>query len=141
MPASPPSAPPSREWRDWPLTAGAWRYQAEGASTTAIFGVTGAPAVLTFRCELPTRRIIFVPGTAPGAGQMTVRTTFGSVQWPLQPSPASSPQFIAVRAAGDAALDQIAFSRGRFLIEVPGASPMVLPTWAEITRVVEDCRG
>lgn len=138
---APPPVPQPKEWRDWALTPGVWRYVSEGASSTAIFGVAGAPPLLTVRCEMPARRVVFEAVAARTGGQMIVRTTFGAASWPLQPSSASSAQFVAVRAPGDATLDQIAFSRGRFLIEVPGAAPLVLPTWAEITRVVEDCRG
>ena len=47
----------------------------------------------------------------------------------------------AVLAANDPLLDAIAFSRGRFVIEQPGRAPLVLPAWAEIERVIEDCRG
>lgn len=72
---------------------------------------------------------------------MIVRTTFGSVQWPASNDGASVPHVVAVRSAGDAALDQIAFSRGRFAIETPGLPTLVLPSWPEVTRVIEDCRG
>ncbi|MGK2909299.1 MAG: hypothetical protein ACSLE1_05820 [Sphingobium sp.] len=123
------------------MTAGIWRYQQAGVSSSATFGVAGAHPVLTLRCEMPSRQVVFVPAAARVAGQMIVRTTFGAASWPLQASSANPAQLVAVRAGSDAALDQIAFSRGRFVIEVPGAAPLVLPTWAEITRIVEDCRG
>ena len=41
----------------------------------------------------------------------------------------------------DAILDAMAFSRGRILVDAEGQQPVILPTWAEITRIVEDCRG
>lgn len=47
---------------------------------------------------------------------------------------------VARLAAGDQLLDAIAFSRGRFGLEVPGLPPLVLPAYPELTRVVEDCR-
>ena len=40
----------------------------------------------------------------------------------------------------DPLLDAIALTRGRFAIEVPGQQPLYLPAWAEVTRVIEDCR-
>jgi hypothetical protein len=43
--------------------------------------------------------------------------------------------------ARDPLLDQIAFSRGRFTIEAPGAAMLVIPAWPEAARVIEDCRG
>lgn len=138
---APAPTPPPKDWRDWPVTPGAWRYEQQGVSTVATFGATGAPPVLTMRCEIPARQVVFAPIAARVAGQMVVRTTFGAASWPLQASPANPAQFVSARAGSDSALDQIAFSRGRFVIEVPGAAPLVLPTWAEITRVIEDCRG
>ena len=45
-----------------------------------------------------------------------------------------------VLAPGDPILDAIALTRGRFTIEVEGRAPLYLPAWAEVTRVIEDCR-
>jgi hypothetical protein len=42
---------------------------------------------------------------------------------------------------GETILDAIAYSRGRFAIEVNGIRPMAIPNWAEIGRVIEDCRN
>ncbi len=44
-------------------------------------------------------------------------------------------------AATDPLLDAMAFSRGRFTVEVPGTTALVLPSHAEVGRVIEDCRG
>jgi hypothetical protein len=43
-------------------------------------------------------------------------------------------------ATTDPILDAMAFSRGRVLVEMEGQQPVILPTWAEIARIVEDCR-
>lgn len=40
----------------------------------------------------------------------------------------------------DPILDALAFSRGRFAIEVTGQPTLYLPSWPELSRVVEDCR-
>jgi len=71
---------------------------------------------------------------------VTVRSTFGLR--PLSSDPAASkPGWIALRLQPrDPLLDQIAFSRGRFTIEVAGQPPLYLPSWPEISRVIEDCR-
>ncbi len=45
----------------------------------------------------------------------------------------------ALLDVGDAALDAIAFSRGRFALGV--SQLLILPVQAEIGRVIEDCRG
>ena len=43
-------------------------------------------------------------------------------------------------AANDPLLDAMAISKGRFAIEVPGQAALFVPSWAEVTRVIEDCR-
>ncbi len=40
----------------------------------------------------------------------------------------------------DPLLDAMAITRGRFAVEVEGETPLYLPAWAEVTRVIEDCR-
>ena len=40
----------------------------------------------------------------------------------------------------DPLLDAMAFSRGRFMVEMGGAQTLVLPAWSELGRVIEDCR-
>lgn len=137
---APAPPPPSADWRDRALTPGGWRYVQEGANSSAVFGQPGAQPLVTIRCETTARRVLFILLGARAAGQVTVRTSFGTANWPIQAPSATGP-FIAARAASDPVLDQIAFSRGRFVLEVAGAAPLVLPTWAEIARVVEDCRG
>lgn len=144
-PAAAPPPPPaeqglSGEWLEWPVTPGDWSYRAITGATVAQYGPAGAPALLTIRCDLPARQILFLrDGLSVAATQATVRTTFGEIHWPVA---AGAPgQAVATRPALDAALDQIAFSRGRFTVEIAGARPLVLPVWAEIARVIEDCRG
>ncbi len=135
-PAPPPVA--SNDWTDWPVTPGDWRYATEAGGSTASFGPTGAAPLLTIHCDSATRRILFVRSGGATGGALTIRTSFGAVQWPAT---ASTTGLVAARAASDEALDQIAFSRGRFVVETVGAAPLVLPVWAEVTKVVEDCRG
>lgn len=103
-----------------------------------MFGPGGAQAVLTVRCLTATRQVQFVRAGASNAAEMVVTTSFGAVKWPALPTGAS---VVATRAAGDAALDQIAYSRGRFALEAAGLAPLALPAWPEIARVIEDCRG
>lgn len=54
----------------------------------------------------------------------------------------ATPAYLAAEiATTDPILDAMAFSRGRVLVEAEGQQPVILPSWAEITRIVEDCRG
>ena len=42
--------------------------------------------------------------------------------------------------ARDPLLDAMAFSKGRFAVEVAGLPTLYLPSWIEVSRVIEDCR-
>jgi len=39
-----------------------------------------------------------------------------------------------------ALLDAMALSKGRFAVELEGEAALYLPAWAEVSRVIEDCR-
>ena len=69
---------------------------------------------------------------------MTIRTTTGALQWP---SVAGTSGPSVTRPASDPGFDWIAFSRGRIAIEADGMSRLIAPVWAEISRVIEDCRN
>ena len=60
---------------------------------------------------------------------------------PVQPTGGTPPYVALALTASDPLLDAMGFSRGRFVIEQAGAAPLVVPAWAEIERVTEDCRG
>lgn len=144
---APPPPPRAADWRDWPVAAGNWFYHAVVGGSIAQFRQAGQEALLTLRCEATTRRIIITRATTTpaSAGPMAVRTSYGAVSWPIEvyidPAVPASANASAVRAATDPTWDQIAFSRGRFAIEAPGAEPLVVPASAEVGRVIEDCRG
>ena len=42
--------------------------------------------------------------------------------------------------ARDPLLDAMAFSKGRFALEVAGLPTLYVPSYPEVTRVIEDCR-
>ena len=72
---------------------------------------------------------------------MTLRSTNGAKSYDARPTGSQPPYVAAEVAASDPQLDAMAFSRGRILIALDGASDVILPIWPEFTRVVEDCRG
>lgn len=51
-----------------------------------------------------------------------------------------SGDFVVVLSPRDSLLDAIALSRGRFAVEMAGLPTLYLPSWAEVSRVIEDCR-
>ena len=134
------SAPVATEWQYRPTTPGNWTYRAEAAGAVATFGAGPADVRLALRCDRASRRISL---SRAGAGQsaIVVRTSYGATSWPAAPSAGAVPQIVAFRAASDTVLDQIAYSRGKFAVEVAGSEPLIVPAWAEVSRVIEDCRG
>lgn len=138
--APPPGPPPAANWQDRALTVGTWTYRADAAGSSAHFGPVGGAPLLRIRCDKAGGRIQFARNGV-ATGPMIVRTSFAVAQWPTAPSTGATPETIATRAAMDATLDQIAYSRGRFSVELPGLAPLTLPPWAEVGRVIEDCRN
>jgi hypothetical protein len=105
----------------------------------ARFGTGEASFIL--RCDRQARQVRLVrPGTTTG-NSMTVHTSEIVRTLPLSITNDGSAAPFASLGAEDPLLDAIALSRGRFSIEVPGLPMLVIPSWAEPTRVVEECRG
>ena len=141
MPAAAP-ATPRGDWRDWPLTPGDWVYRQDARGSIALFGRPGSDAEVTLRCDRAAA-VLYLSrrGTVPGNAPMTVRTTSAVRTLATRPT-GGSPAYVAVTlAVRDPLLDAIGYSRGRFVIEQAGMAVLVVPAWAEILRVAEDCRG
>jgi hypothetical protein len=137
-PALPPPAPAS--WEQAPVTPGNWSYARSAGGSTATFGSASSGAPLSVRCETAARRIVISrQGLSPAAvPTLVIRTTFSAVTLPATITPQAVE---AARPATDPLFDQIAFSRGRFAVEGAGLPRIIAPPWAEISRVIEDCRG
>lgn len=138
----PPPAPrptPTADWRDWPLSPGTWTYRRESGGSVAAFGPMGAAPVLSLQCDSAGGRITLSRwGAAAGAASATVRTS--STVRALTLTRGAGAELSATLGARDALIDAMGFSRGRFVVEMAGQPPLVVPAWAEILRVAEDCR-
>jgi len=145
LPAPAAPAPLAADWTDRPAAPGDWRYRAEpGGSSLASFGQANAGAQFSVRCDRAGHRILLShPGLLPQgkSAMMTLRSTTGSASHAVRNASDGTPYVSVSLSPGDAMLDQLVFSRGRFLVQVEGAPDLVLPAWPEIARVVEDCRG
>ncbi len=91
------------------------------------------------RCDRARRQVTLVRHGISTGNMMTVRTSSTARNLPLS-GQAEQAGLFAVLPANDRLLDALAFSRGRFTVEVPGAPMLVIPAWPEAARVVEDCR-
>ena len=144
-PAPPPSPaplpPPPADWRDAPQTAGDWRWGLVAGRSTASYGLPGTAPLVTLTCDRPNARVLIARrGAASAAVPMALRST--ARLRPLSSDPLLSPPGMVTAELGvrDPALDAAAFSRGRFALETAGLVTLYLPSWPELSRVIEDCR-
>lgn len=113
----------------------------EGAQSVARFGPAGSAPLLTLTCDRNnTRVLISRAGTGEGHVPMAVTTTTGTRPLVSEPALASPGLIVAWVRPADLILDSMAFSRGRFVLDVAGLAPLYVPSWPEVSRVVEDCR-
>lgn len=149
-PAPPPISAPRADaagWRDLPQTPGRWTYGADSSGSAVRFGQPGAAPLLVLRCDR-SRPALLLQRPGLGAGTVPAAISTSSTVRRLSAAPAAGPgavqnaamQFEIAFAIRDPLLDAIAFSRGRWVLEMGGAETLVLPAWSEIGRVIEDCR-
>ncbi|MHA6318138.1 hypothetical protein ACXYN8_10795 [Altererythrobacter sp. CAU 1778] len=138
--AAPAPPPPPRNWIDAPQTPGDWSYRVNGAATEAVFTGSSGQAEFALRCVTGSGRVeILRRASATQAVPLAVRTETASRA--LTGAPIAGQPFVTTSlGARDSLLDAIAFSRGRFAFETQGAPTLYLPSWVEISRVIEDCR-
>ncbi len=128
-----------------PATAGDWYYKPGAQESLAGFGTMagGTPDFLfTMRCD-KTRRIVSLGrvSTQPFAQPMQIRTETMDRLLTASPRTGSVETMLAVDLpATDALLDAMAISKGRFAVEVGGERTLYIPSWPEVTRIIEDCR-
>ncbi len=137
------AAPPPRltgDWNDWPFTPGIWTYRRDGRGSVAQFGAPGRNATINFRCDAQNRRVTLSREASAAGARMVIRTSSMTKTMAATTSDANPAHLAADIATTDPILDAMAFSRGRVLVEMEGQQPVILPTWAEIARIVEDCR-
>lgn len=142
--APPPPPRPAAvgpDWRDWPTTPGIWSYRQDARGSIALFGPANGDALLVLRCDRGAH-MMYLSRIGAQAATLTLRTTSLTRLLNAVPTGDAAHPYIAVALQpSDPLLDAMGFSRGRFIVEQPGGSPLVVPAWAEIERVTEDCRG
>ncbi|WP_086617415.1 hypothetical protein [Erythrobacter tepidarius] len=137
-PAPVAQAPVTNNWMDNPATPGDWRYAPRGQGSEASFWSPAGTPVARLRCLADTRSVVLsLPATGARAPLVTIRTETATRT--LEATPADREMTVSI-AAGDPLLDAMALSKGRFAVESEGLPALYLPSWAEVTRVIEDCR-
>jgi hypothetical protein len=139
--ATPSPVPTFTSWMDFPATPGDWTY----AGDTAVFGLPQQPR-LWLRCDRSSGTVQIANFGNPSES-MTIRTEF--MDRSIQTVIIGSPRVPSSREPGrnnggvpanDPLLDAMAFSKGRFAVEVAGGETLYIPSYPEVTRVIEDCR-
>lgn len=139
--AVPTPPPPSRpapavaDWRDAPITPGTWTYAENAGGSVASFG----GGLFTLRCNPQGRTVTLTRAAAPRAAPAAIGVTTSNTSRALTAT-GTAAGIEATVAARDPLLDSMAFSRGRFVVAVAGEPTLYVPSWTEVTRVVEDCR-
>ena len=129
------------DWNDWPFTPGDWTYSRDSLGSVGQFGASGRTAMLSLRCDIQTRRVTLSREASAPAQHMAIRTSSMTKQLPAQLT-GGTPAYVSAEVmSNDPILDAMVFSRGRILVDAEGQQPVTLPSWAEIARIVEDCRG
>lgn len=136
-PADQTPLPFAGNWMDAPVTVGDWSY----ADGIARFGEPASEARLTLSCDRAMGMVeILRSGSAVATLPMIVRTETLERSVDAVPVPGALPRIVARIPARDPLLDAMAFSKGRFAIEAGGMPSLHVPSWPEVTRVIEDCR-
>jgi hypothetical protein len=139
-PPLPPLPAPPADWRDAPRSPGDWSWQSKAGRSVALYGAPRVPGSGAFAlgCNPATRNfVIAVKPTAAPPSLITITTT--SLRRALTVVREGA-EVVTNLPADDPLIDAMAFSRGRFMVEMPGNAPLYLPSWPEISRVAEDCR-
>ncbi|MCX9148019.1 hypothetical protein, partial [Erythrobacter sp. WG] len=138
---APSTALPARAatgWMDLPLTAGTWTYAAQGRRTEASFLGAGRAPLARLRCLGESGRMVLsLPESGAVRPVVTIRTETATRALAAQ---TAEREMTVTLEARDPLLDAMALSKGRFAVESEGLAPLYLPSWAEVSRVIEDCR-
>ena len=135
-PPRPRPPPPPVDWQDGPLSPGDWSYDPSAAAARDL--------------RVPERPLFAVACDGRAAGQLSrasapPRARRSSFAPPLASAACRGrdhPRASRRLAASDPLLDQIGVQPRPLPGPRPGGLPdLVLPTWPELARVIEDCRG
>ena len=132
--------PEYANYLDAPQSAGTWVYVEEPGETLAVYGTGPGASTFLMRCAEGSVALARVADTpAEQSRAMSVVTETVTRQLEVNPLGMNNVLFVNL-APTDPLLDAMAITKGRFAVEVEGEQTLYLPAWAEVTRVIEDCR-
>ena len=133
-----PTQPPAVDLSYATPAAGSWSYALTADGSQAVFR-NSALAQLTIRCARSARVVTIAKPASAAAPFLFVWTSTQVRSIPASFDPATG-QLSARLNAFDSMLDAVAFSKGRVGVSIAGTPALVVPSWAEPARVIEDCR-
>lgn len=117
---------------------GQWTYSTGVDGSEATFANASSQPQLTIRCTRSTRRVALLkPGAA--SPSMWIWTSSDKRSLPATYDAAAA-RVVVDLGAYDPLLDAIASSRGRIGFSTTGLEALIVPPWADVGRVIEDCR-
>jgi len=119
---------------------GTWTYAATSDGSEASFTDAAAAVQLAVHCTRATRHVSISKAAGAAAPALNVWTSSLTRSVPSAFNPTTGRLTIDL-ANYDPLLDALATSRGRIGFSVGTDPALVVPAWAEIARVVEDCRA
>lgn len=132
----PPPAP-ALSWDQEPATPGTWRHRLAGRDSIADFVAPDGRLLFQLTCSAEKDVELAAIGRVADARALTVRTR--TLEQAVAASAMES-SVVSRLSPRDPLLAAMAYSRGRFAVEVPGLPALYLPAWPEVTRVVDDCQ-
>ena len=119
--------------------AGSWSYAPAADGSEATFADASGKPQLWLHCNRATRRVTISEAATAAQPAMNVWTSSLTKSVASSFSPTTGRLTIDL-ANYDPLLDALVSSRGRFAFTVAAQPPLVVPPWAEVARVIEDCR-
>jgi hypothetical protein len=134
--APPVAHPVVSDWVHAPLTPSDWTWRSGGGESFAEFVSPQGVMLAQFNCTADREMLLAIANPRTSSTTITVRT-----ETVAQAVPADAREgWLEARVpVQETLLDAMAFSRGRFALEADGMG-LYLPSYPEITRVIEDCR-
>jgi hypothetical protein len=118
---------------------GDWTYTPAIDGSEATFANASGQAQLTIRCTRSTRRVALLKAASAASPSLWIWTSSDKKTLPAT-FDSSTGRVVADLGAFDPLLDAIASSRGRIGFSSSGLEALVVPPWADVARVIEDCR-
>lgn len=120
--------------------AGGWTYNATADGSEAQFTASTGYGQLWLHCTRATRRVSIARLATIAAPSVDVWTSSATRKVASSFSPSSGRLTIEFENY-DPLLDAIATSRGRIGFSIGSEPALVVPAWADVARVIEDCRS